>query len=131
MKYVVVLCIQKDDIMIYYYKTKCYKIKYMKFGGENMEIGYEESFDDLAIILVDDYEYDRSVEVDAGFIVDVDKNNKLCSIEILDCSKRINKSKDYVKNAKIDVFVEVYDFSYQIIISFNDGEEEIKQRLLK
>ena len=117
--------------MLKYYKPRSYKIECLKYGGKSMEIGYEESIDDLGIILLNEYKYDHSIEVKPGFIVDVDKNNKLCSIEILDCSKRINESKEYVKDAKIEVFVEIYEFSYQIIISFNDGEKEIRERLLK
>lgn len=117
--------------MEYYYKTKCYKIKYLKFGGNNMEIGYEPKYDQLGIILYDDYEYDNSVEIEAGYIVDLDKNNKIVAIEILDCSQRIEESKKYIENAKIEVFVEIYDFSYKIIVSFNDGEKEIIKRVLK
>lgn len=96
-----------------------------------MEVGYEEKFDDLVILLDKNYKYDRSVEVEAGYIIDIDKKDKLVAIEILDCSKRINRSKKYVKNADIKTFVESYDFSYKIIVSFNDGEEEISQRVLK
>lgn len=103
----------------------------MKFVGDDMEIGYEEQFDQLGIMLTEDYKYDHSVEIESGFIIDLDKKNKLVAIEILDCSKRIEESKNYVKKAKIDVFVEVYDFSYKIIVSFNDGEKEIIKRVLK
>ena len=117
--------------MEYYYTTKVYMIKHEKYGEKNMEIGYQEDIDDLAIILKDDYQYDSSVEIDPGFIVDVDKQGKLVAIEIVGCSERLNRSKKYVREAKKEVFVEVYDFSYKIIISFNDGEEEIVQRVLK
>lgn len=112
------------------YVKKCY-VEKLIYGVDDMKIGYEESIDDLAIILQDDYKYDTSIEVDTGFIIDVDKNGTMCAIEILDCSKRIGKTKDYVKKAKIEAFVEVYDFSYKIVVSFNDGEAEIEQRVLK
>ena len=117
--------------MKYWNTTRCYKIKHLAYTGEDMEVGYEEKFDDLVIMLSDDYEYDRSIEIEAGFIVDVDKKGKLCAIEIVGCSKRINKSKKYIKNAKIEAFVEIYDFSYMITIDFNNGEAKISQRVLK
>ena len=117
--------------MKYFKKVKTYMMKKECYGEENMEIGYQKDIDDLGIILVDDYDYDRSIEVDAGFIVDVDKNNKLVAIEVIDCSTQIDESLEYVEKAKKDVYVEVYEFSYKIIISFNDGEKEIIKRLLK
>ena len=117
--------------MQYNKKVKTYMIIQQKYGGQDMEIGYEEKIDDLAIILTDDYEYNTSIEIEPGYIIDLDKTNKLVAIEILDCSKRIKESKTYVKNAKIEVFIEVYEYSYKIIISFNDGEHEITKRVLK
>ena len=101
------------------------------YGEDEMEIGYQRDIDDLAIILTPDYDYDRSVEIDAGFIVDIDKKGKLVAIEVIDCSNQIDASLDYVEKAKKDVYVEVYEFSYKIIISFNDGEKEIVKRVLK
>jgi len=106
-------------------------IKKILYKGEEMEIGYQEDIDDLAIILTPKYKYDHSVEIDAGFIIDVDKNDKIVAIEVVGCSKQLGVSKKYVKKAKKEVFVEIYDFSYKIIISFNDGEYEITKRVLK
>lgn len=117
--------------MKYFKKVKTYMMKIKCYGEEEMEIGYQKDIDDLAIILTPDYEYDKSIEVSPGFIVDVDTKGKLVAIEIIDCSLQIDKSKEYVEKAKKEVFVEVYEFSYRIIISFNDGEEEIVKRLLK
>lgn len=96
-----------------------------------MEVGYEEKFDQLAIILQDDYDYNKSIEVEPGFIIDLDKKNHVVAIEIIDCSKKINQNKNYIKNAKIDAFIEVYEFSYKIIIDFNNGESQINKRLVK
>ena len=61
----------------------------------------------------------------------MDKKNHIVAIEIIDCSKKINRNKNYIENAKIDAFIEVYEFSYKIIIDFNDGESQISKRLLK
>lgn len=115
----------------YFNKTRTYMIRTECYGGKDMEIGYQEDIDDLAIILTPDYEYKESVEVDMGFIIDLDKNDKIVAIEIIDCSRQIGKSKEYVKKAKKEVFVEIYEFSYRLIVSFNDGEEEIIKRVLK
>lgn len=117
--------------MKFFKKTRTYMMIKKCFGERDMEIGYEKSIDDLVIILEEDYEYENSVEIDTGFIIDIDKNDKLVAIEILNCSKLIDESKEYVEKSKKDVFVEVYEYSYKIIISFNDGEKEIIKRVLK
>lgn len=96
-----------------------------------MEVGYEERYDQLAIILKDDYEYKTSVEVDSNFIIDLDKKNHIVAIEIIDCSIQINKDHEYVKNAKVEVFIEVYEYSYKIIVDFNNGDCFLKKTLLK
>lgn len=96
-----------------------------------MEVGYEEKFDQLVLLFKDDYTYDYSIEVDSGFIVDIDKKGQIAGVEIIDCSKLINRNKDYILNAKINGFLEVYDFSYKIIIDFNNGDCQITKRLLK
>lgn len=96
-----------------------------------MEIGYEKQFDDLAIIVGDDYKYDHSIEVDAGFIVDVDENNEIVAIEVIDCSKKINKAKEYIQNAEINVSIKSYKYSYEITIDFNNGKEKIVRQVLK
>lgn len=96
-----------------------------------MEIGYEEKYDILVLLFKDDYEYKTSIEVDSGFIVDIDKNNQIVGVEIIGCSDKIDKDKKYILNANIKGFIEVYEFSYKIIIDFNDGDCIIEKRLLK
>ena len=96
-----------------------------------MEVGYEEKFDQLVLLFKDDYEYEASIEVEPGFIVDIDKKGQIAGVEILDCSDRISKDKNYILSAKIGGFIEVYEFSYKIIIDFNDGDCVIEKRLLK
>ena len=88
--------------MRFFKKTKTYMIRVECYGEEEMEIGYQKDIDDLVIILTPDYKYDRSVEVDAGFIIDIDKNDKLVAIEVIDCSNQIDASLDYVEKAKKD-----------------------------
>lgn len=97
-----------------------------------MEVGYEEKYDILGIIIPNaKYTVERTVEVDGGFLLDVDKNDNVVQIEIHNICNRIDVSPDYIKRAKVDVYIEPYEFTYVIIISFNDGEKEIKRRILR
>lgn len=117
--------------MKYYYIPRKYKVKRMEFRGNEMEIGYEESIDDLVIMFQDDYKYKASVEIDPGYIVDLDVNDKIVAIEIVGAAKELDVEKEYIKNAKIDAYMEAYEFSYKIVIEFNDGEKKIERRVLK
>lgn len=117
--------------MKFFKKMKTYMVEKRCYEGDDMEIGYERRLDVLGIILDSDYDYDTSVEVEPGFIIDLDTSGKLVAIEVIDCSKKIGSTKKYVDEANIKVFVEFYEFSYKIIIDFNDGENEIVKRVLK
>lgn len=117
--------------MRYYYIPRKYKVKRMEFRGNEMEIGYEESIDDLVIMFQDDYKYKASVEIDTGYIIDFDVNDKIVAIEIIGAAKELDVEKEYIKNAKIDAYMEAYEFSYKIVIEFNDGEKKIERRVLK
>lgn len=119
--------------MQYYNKIKTYKIIKEKWEMKDLEIGYEEKYDILGVLIPEkeDYEIENTVEVEAGFLIDVDKNGKIVQLEIHNVCDRINESKKYIKNANINVYVDVYEFSYLIIVDFNDGEHEIKQRVFK
>lgn len=97
-----------------------------------MEIGYEEKYDILGILVPENYyQVDKTIEVKKGFLIDVDKNGKIVQIEIHDVSKTINKDKKYIKNANINVYVEAYEFSYLIIVDFNEGEHKIEQQIFR
>ena len=73
--------------MKFFNKVRTYMIRKECYGDDEMEIGYQKDIDDLAIIIVSDYEYNNSVEIDPGFIIDMDKTGKLVAIEVIDCSK--------------------------------------------
>ena len=117
--------------MKYYYIPRQYKVKRTEFRGNEMEVGYEESIDDLVIMFQDDYKYKASVEIDPGYIIDLDINDKIVAIEIVGAAKELDVEKEYIKNAKIDAYMEAYEFSYKIVIEFNDGEKKIERRVLK
>lgn len=97
-----------------------------------MEIGYEEKYDILGILVPENYyQVDKTVEIMEGFLIDVDKNGQIVQIEIHNVSKKINRDKKYVKNANIDVYVEDYEFSYLIVVNFNNNDCKIEQQILK
>lgn len=117
--------------MKYYYIPRQYKVKRMEFRGNEMEIGYEESVDDLVIMFESDYKYKNSVEISPGYIVDLDVNDKIVAIEIIGVSEELNVDKEYIKKAKIDAYMEMYEYSYKIVIDFNDGDRKINRRILR
>lgn len=96
-----------------------------------MQIGYEKKYDILVIMLEDDYDFGRTTEIEAGFLIDLDKTGKLVAIEIHHCSNRINSLRKYVEDATVDVNIEELDYSYIIEIKFNEGEKIIKKRIFK
>lgn len=118
-------------MVTFFKKVRTYMKMKKCYGEDDMEIGYEKKLDVLGIMLESDYEYEVSIEIEAGFIIDLDKNNKLVAIEIVGCSEKINETPEYIEKADIKVFVDIYEFSYRIIISFNNGEKEIVRRVLK
>lgn len=112
-------------------KVRTYMIRKECYGEIDMEIGYEKKLDDLVFLLDEKGKIENTVEVSPGFIIDLSKKNKIIAIEIVGCSEQLGTSKEYVEKAKKEVFVENYEFSYKIIVSFNDGEKEIQKRVLK
>lgn len=112
-------------------KVRTYMIIKECYGEIDMEIGYEKKLDDLVFLLDEKGKIEHTVEVEPGFIIDLNKKNKLVAIEIVGCAEQLDVSKEYVEKAKKEVFIETYEYSYKIIISFNNGEKEIQKRVLK
>lgn len=99
---------------------------------KDLQIGYEKKYDILGIIIPKKkYKVEKTVEIDAGFLIDVDKEGKIVQIEIHNICNRINEDKKYIQEAKIQVYVDSYEYSYLITIDFNEGEHKIEQRILK
>ena len=66
-----------------------------------IESRYNYYFDVLAIKIADPYEYQESIELEEGIILDFDTNNIPVAIEILDASKVLNvPDKQYLSNRK-------------------------------
>ena len=119
-------------MMKYYNKLRTYKMTKMKWEMKDLEIGYEKEYDILGILIPEeDYKIENTVEIDAGFLIDVDKKGRIVQIEIHNICNRINENKKYIKNANIDVYVEAYEFSYLIIVDFNEGEHKIEQKIFR
>lgn len=93
-----------------------------------MEIGYEDKFDVLGIVLEDDYEYDRSIEVKPLFIADIDKKNRIVALEIVDVAREFGVTSQQIKTADIKPFVDCKEFCCKVGVRFkflNGREEEI------
>ncbi|WP_405295784.1 DUF2283 domain-containing protein [Methanobrevibacter sp.] len=59
---------------------------------------YDYTYDVLAIKVTRPFEYDKTVEMDEGVLLDFDVDNVPVSLEILDASKRLNVPKYSLKN---------------------------------
>ena len=93
-----------------------------------MEIGYEDKFDVLGIVLEDDYEYDHSIEVKPLFIADIDKENRIVALEIVDVAREFGVTAQHIKTADIKPFVDCKEFCCKVGVRFkflNGREEEI------
>lgn len=94
-----------------------------------MEWGYEEKYDLLGIMMrdYDKEDYDHSVEVRAGFIIDLNKDNEILAIEILDWSRGWGIRPHQVKNSEIHVEIEKHEFCAKITVTgtYNDKIHEI------
>lgn len=54
---------------------------------------YDYQHDSLFMYRVDDYEYERSLFLEDGLILDLDKDNTPTALEIINASKRLNVDK--------------------------------------
>ena len=94
-----------------------------------MDIGYEDKMDILGIVLKDDYEYDRSVEVEPLFIADIDKEGDIVALEIIDIARRFGVTGQHIKTADIKTDIENGEYCSHIEVYFeffNGRKEEIK-----
>lgn len=124
-----------NDLFPFFFKYIIINNKNHKrmYGDDfTMEIGYEEKYDILGILVPENYyQVDKTVEIMEGFLIDVDKNGQIVQIEIHNVSEKINRDKKYIKSANIDVYVEDYEFSYLIVVDFNNNDCKIEQQILK
>ena len=62
---------------------------------------YDMSLDIYTITVDDDFEFNKSLEIEDGVILDFDKDNIPISIEILDISKRLSIKKQEVATSNV------------------------------
>ena len=80
---------------------------------------YDYTYDVLAIKVTRPFEYDKTVEIDEGVLLDFDVDNIPVSLEILDASKRLNVPKYSLKNLiDFKMSVSVNDKSICICANF-------------
>ena len=80
---------------------------------------YDYTYDVLAIKVTRPFEYDKTVEMDEGVLLDFDVGNVPVSLEILDASKRLNVPKYSLKNLiDFKMSVSVNDKSICICANF-------------
>ncbi len=80
---------------------------------------YDYTYDVLAIKVTRPFEYDKTVEMDEGVLLDFDVDNIPVSLEILDASKRLNVPKYSLKNLiDFKMSVSVNDKSICICANF-------------
>ena len=62
---------------------------------------YDMSLDIYTITVDEDFEFNKSLEIEDGVILDFDKDNIPISIEILDISKRLSIKKQEVASSNV------------------------------
>ena len=91
-----------------------------------MEYGYEEKYDLLGIIVKDEFEFAHSLELKSGFIVDIDKDNEICQIQVLGWAQRFQIPKPQVRIMEIEPIIEYGDFCCKVTVRGKLGVKEYK-----
>lgn len=89
---------------------------------------YDDSSDTFGVKATHDFQYDKTVEMDDGILLDFDENNVPVSLEILDASKRFNLSKESLRNVvfiKMDVFVDELSICLNIVVNTIENIQKI------
>jgi uncharacterized protein YuzE len=111
----------------------------MKVGGyESMkadkslkiESMYDHHFDVLGIRVKDDYNYEKSIELEEGIILDFDDNNIPVALEILDASKVLKiPEKHYLRNRRIRMKIlinkEVIALHLKVAVTIHNKKETL------
>jgi len=79
-----------------------YSLKKIDF---KMTASYDYKYDILDLIIDENYEYQRSLELEYGVILDFDTQNRPVSLEMLDASKKLNLNKNNLINPNIHMSV--------------------------
>ena len=82
-----------------------YSLKKIDF---KMTASYDYKYDILDLIIDENYEYQRSLELEYGVILDFDTQNRPVSLEMLDASKKLNLNKNEYLNDTQNYFIHTF-----------------------
>jgi len=89
---------------------------------------YDMSLDIYTITVDEDFEFNKSLEIEDGVILDFDKDNIPISIEILDISKRLAIKKQEVASSNVAMKIictgELLEISIVFFYKIHDEEYE-------
>ena len=97
---------------------------------------YDYSLDIFTITVDEEFEFNHSLEIDDGVILDFDKDNIPISIEILDISKRLSIKKQEVRSSTISMKIictpEILEVSIVFLYEVHDEifEKTIDSKLV-
>lgn len=97
--------------------------------SQNVIYRYDSLSDNLGIKVTRDFEYDETIEMDDGILIDFDFDSIPVSLEILDASKRFDLDKECLKNIiclEIDISVDEKSISVNATIGVLIDEIENK-----
>ena len=89
---------------------------------------YDDVSDTFGVKVTHGFQYDKTVEMDDGLLLDFDENNVPVSLEILDASKRFNLSKESLRNVifiKMDVLVDDKSICLNVVIGTVENRQKI------
>lgn len=89
---------------------------------------YDDSADTLGVKVTHGFQYDKTVEMDDGLLLDFDENNVPVSLEILDASKRFNLTKESLRNV-IFIIMNVLVDDKSICLNVVVGTVENRQKI--
>lgn len=84
----------------------------------NVNQDYDSNLDIYTITVDEDFEFQKSLEIEEGVILDFDENNIPISIEILDISKRLSITKQDVASSSISMKIKCTPEILEICIVF-------------
>lgn len=91
---------------------------------------YDYPSDNLGIKVTHNFEYDETVEMDEGILLDFDVDNVPVSLEMLDASKRLGLDSESLKNIvclEVNILVDEKSISLNAVIGVLMDDIEKKQ----
>ncbi|MBR5503731.1 MAG: DUF2283 domain-containing protein [Methanobrevibacter sp.] len=95
----------------------------------NLEYSYDIETDSIFIKIINDYDYEESIELEEGIILDFDKNGNPVALEILDLSKLFAVDKSYFNHID-DIRMEVninHAINLKLKFCLSDNDKKCEQ----